>query len=258
MTTTLNYTNVRERWLESIVNGIENSIVVTDIDGKIKFINQNAEVILGRDKSAVVGRRLDSLVRLKDDSLNSAQPFLVQAVALTGHAISSEGPEYIQIQGGRMVFGNYRLAPLRDEDGKVEGILLTFSPARIPSSVHKSEVNESVSFWGMNEKKEPKQAIYVKANGKYIRVWIHELLWVEAMENYVQLQTEKERITVHATLKHILEMLADRGFIRIHRSIIVQAKMIESIEEKHVVVRGTSLSIGKSYRSSLLSTLALV
>jgi DNA-binding LytR/AlgR family response regulator len=103
-----------------------------------------------------------------------------------------------------------------------------------------------------------RKSIYVRHAGRYIRVLMEELLWVEAMENYVQLQTTKEKLVVHVTMKSIAEALASKGFRRIHRSFIVKLDAIESIEENHVIIEGVALPIGKSYRAALLDGLTLI
>jgi DNA-binding LytR/AlgR family response regulator len=105
---------------------------------------------------------------------------------------------------------------------------------------------------------EQRKSIFVRHSGRYIRVLIDELLWVEAMENYVQLQTTRDKLVVHVTMKSIAEALASKGFRRIHRSFIVKLEAIESIEENHVIIDGVALPIGKSYRAGLLAGLTLI
>jgi DNA-binding LytR/AlgR family response regulator len=91
-----------------------------------------------------------------------------------------------------------------------------------------------------------------------VRVLLDELLWIEAMENYVQLQTTTDKFTVHATLKSMVDALEGKGYQRIHRSFLVKKEEIERIEENHVVVQGKLLPIGKSYRAQLLESLTLI
>jgi hypothetical protein len=76
--------------------------------------------------------------------------------------------------------------------------------------------------------------------------------WIRAAGNYVELKSG-ERIILHRTTLNAAERaLANEGFVRIHRSILVRRDRIERVRTEDVVLSdGTHLKIGKRFRSAL-------
>jgi len=104
--------------------------------------------------------------------------------------------------------------------------------------------------------------IFIKKNSSLVRLKLSEILWVEALENYVVVNTGKEKHTIHFTMKAIETQLPSNTFKRVHRSFIVNIKKISSIEDNSILLRFTNGSklvpIGKSYREKLLKELKLI
>ncbi len=257
MTSTFDHISPREAWLEAVIAGVDKCILVTDPDGYLMYINEKAAKTLGLVPKKVLEKRLDSILNLLEDDQKTKQPFMIHAVTAIGQPLASEGTETIVLNNGRTINAKYRLAPLVGNDKRPIGILLTFSEGTMQPKevVQERPALKSELVQQLNEKK---SAIYVRSSGKYLRVWLEELFWIEAMENYIQLRVGKEKILVHSTLKNIFNMLSQRGFVRIHRSIVVRTNAIETIEENHVLIQGARLPIGKSFRAGLLASLNLV
>ena len=81
-------------------------------------------------------------------------------------------------------------------------------------------------------------------------------MYVEALENYVTLNTKDEKFTIHFTMKAIENQLTSAVFIRVHRSYIVNKSLIQTIKENSLdlMIGNTlqSIPVGKSYRDFLL------
>ena len=76
--------------------------------------------------------------------------------------------------------------------------------------------------------------------------------WVQAAGNYVELKSGDRTILHRTTLNAAERALADHGFIRIHRSILVRRDRIERVRSLDVVLSdGTHLKIGKRFRAKL-------
>src|SRR5690606_19258871 len=72
--------------------------------------------------------------------------------------------------------------------------------------------------------------IAVRSAGKTRFVDLEDVLWIEAVANYVQLHTATFRHLVHATIQSMTERLDPETFVRIHRSAIVNIRHIMQIE----------------------------
>ena len=76
--------------------------------------------------------------------------------------------------------------------------------------------------------------------------------WVQAAGNYVELRAGGRTIVHRSSISAAERDLAEHGFVRIHRSILVRRDRIARIRSEDVVlVDGTHLKIGKRYRADL-------
>jgi DNA-binding LytR/AlgR family response regulator len=97
---------------------------------------------------------------------------------------------------------------------------------------------------------------FVKQNNKLIRLLYDEILFMEALENYVVINTFDEKYTIHITMKLLCDKLTGSKFARIHRSYIVNTDKIHVIEENSVVIKTLNsnkvIPIGKTYKDELM------
>jgi DNA-binding LytR/AlgR family response regulator len=83
--------------------------------------------------------------------------------------------------------------------------------------------------------------LFIKTDNKLEKVNLQELLFVEAMENYVALYTADKKLVTHSTLKALQEKLPAGQFIQPHKSYLVNIQCIQSIE-------GNILHVGGKYQ----------
>jgi DNA-binding LytR/AlgR family response regulator len=104
--------------------------------------------------------------------------------------------------------------------------------------------------------------IFIKNNSSLVRVKYDDILWIEALENYVVLNTFREKYTIHFTMKSITDRMPSDRFMRIHRSYIVNFSKIKAIEDNSVIIKTDNgnkiIPIGKSYRDKLLDDINLI
>ncbi len=104
--------------------------------------------------------------------------------------------------------------------------------------------------------------IFIKNNSSLVRVKFDDILWIEALENYVVVNTFKEKYTIHFTMKAITDKMPSDRFLRIHRSFIVNSEKIKVIEDNSVIIKTETgnkvIPIGKSYRDRLMDDINLI
>jgi len=99
--------------------------------------------------------------------------------------------------------------------------------------------------------------LFIKADSRLVQLDPERILYVEALGNYVNIYTEKERLTVHFTMKDIAARLSGHDFLRVHRSYIVKLDRIESIEDNTIAIGGKQIAIGRAYKEDLLKRLQM-
>lgn len=102
--------------------------------------------------------------------------------------------------------------------------------------------------------------LFVKANSRLVKVYLKDIYYVEALKDYVIINTQYARYTVHSTMKDIEKKLGTIDFIRVHRSYIVRVEKIQAIENQTVVLENEKkvIPVGGSYREELLGKLNLL
>jgi DNA-binding LytR/AlgR family response regulator len=101
------------------------------------------------------------------------------------------------------------------------------------------------------------EEIFIKKGSSLVKLKLTEIIFIEALENYVTLNTNDDKFTIHFTMKAIENQLPSGVFIRVHRSFIINKSMIQTIKENtlDIIVGGSlkSIPVGKSFRDSLLN-----
>jgi len=102
--------------------------------------------------------------------------------------------------------------------------------------------------------------LFVKANSKLVKVYLKDIYYVEALKDYVIINTQYARYTVHSTMKDIEKKLGTVDFVRVHRSYIVRTDKIQAIENQTVILENEkkAVPVGGSYRDELLGKLNLL
>lgn len=99
--------------------------------------------------------------------------------------------------------------------------------------------------------------IFIKKGSTLVKLKLNDIIFIEALENYVTLTTIDDKYTIHFTMKAIEEYLPPDIFIRVHRSYIINKSNIQSIKENSLDLNVgdtlKSIPVGKSFRDSLLN-----
>lgn len=97
-------------------------------------------------------------------------------------------------------------------------------------------------------------SIFVKSNGKRVRIELNNVLYVEGLKDYVKLCLEEEKIIVHGSLKKIETYISKHKiFVRVHKSYIVNTTKIKEFdrEEIKLQVDNIVIPIGQTYYNDL-------
>jgi two-component system LytT family response regulator len=116
-------------------------------------------------------------------------------------------------------------------------------PAPLPAPSPSSALPTDISTSGTD--------LFVKTNGKLLRINFEEVLYIEALSTYVVLVTDKQKHIVGGTLKSIEERLPFRHFVRVHRSYIVNLHRIESLEDNMLKLGQYEVPVSRPYQEEL-------
>ena len=99
---------------------------------------------------------------------------------------------------------------------------------------------------------------FVRHQGRFVRIAVAEIQYIEARKNYSRIVTTRESYLVLVPLKRFETALPTDGFCRIHRAFIVALSWINSFDNDTVYGPDQTLPIGETYRDHLQGHLSVV
>lgn len=142
---------------------------------------------------------------------------------------------------------DYLLKPITNERFNKALLKLnmqTTSKETISKKPEPSDINENEMF--------------INVSRRLVKIEIPSIKLVEAKGDYVLIKTIDKNYTLHSTLKKIEEKLPSRLFLKIHRSFIINVKMIIDIEDNSVLIDKDVIPISRSKKSELMERLNLL
>ena len=96
---------------------------------------------------------------------------------------------------------------------------------------------------------------FIRADNKLIKVFHDDILYIEALQNYVAIHTTSKKYITYLTFKGIEEFLPEEKFIRTHKSYIVSAARIDNIEGNDIAIGVHHVPISRTNRDDVLEKL---
>jgi DNA-binding LytR/AlgR family response regulator len=96
---------------------------------------------------------------------------------------------------------------------------------------------------------------FIRCDNRFEKIVFDELLYVEAMENYVVFHTIKEKLISYLTLKMVEDYLPSDKFLKVHKSFIVAIPKIESIDGNDILIQGKSIPISRTLKDETMNKL---
>ncbi len=94
---------------------------------------------------------------------------------------------------------------------------------------------------------------FIKCNGKIEKIIMSEVIYIEAMANYVIIYTKQKKYITYLTFSGIEEQLPANLFVRIHKSFLIAISAIQTIDGDEVITTSMRLPISKNYKNAVMS-----
>jgi len=102
------------------------------------------------------------------------------------------------------------------------------------------------------------KTLFIKTDSRLVQVHTKNILYIEALGNYVNVYTTAGKYIVLSTMKDIESRLTPPDFMRVHRSFIVRLDKIESIEDNFITINQKNIPIGKNFKDELMRSLNML
>lgn len=99
---------------------------------------------------------------------------------------------------------------------------------------------------------EKESSFFIKAENKYEKIEITEILWVEGMQNYITIYTTQGKYIALLTMKSVEEKLKSHPFLRVHKSFIVAIPKVEGMEGNELLIQGNRIPVSRNYKEEVM------
>ena len=99
-----------------------------------------------------------------------------------------------------------------------------------------------------------KPSLFVTVNKKKIRIAFDQILYIESQRENIKIVTEDKTIQTRYLISDIESELPN-GFLRIHRSFIINIEKIEAFDSGTIEIGKKEIPIGRSYKDFVLAKL---
>lgn len=96
---------------------------------------------------------------------------------------------------------------------------------------------------------------FIKADNKLVKLFFDDLLFVEALQNYVAIHTKARKYITYLTFKSIEDYLPVTGFVKTHKSYIVSASKIDNIDGNQIRIGEYCIPISRTAKDEVLEKL---
>lgn len=94
---------------------------------------------------------------------------------------------------------------------------------------------------------------FVKSAGKFEKIFFDDLLFAEALQNYVALHSTEKKMLSYLTLSSLEKQLPPGQFLKVHKSYIVSINKINSVEGNLIVIGDHHIPISRNLKDDIMA-----
>jgi DNA-binding LytR/AlgR family response regulator len=138
----------------------------------------------------------------------------------------------------------------------IDYLLKPISFERFSKAINK--VVDGKLYTGLAVEKESasSERIFIKSGNKFFRVNFQEIIYIEAMKDYLKIHTADYKLVTHQTMTEMERILPAGQFIRVHKSFIVAVAHMKSVYGNSIETGKHTIPIGLSYKAGVMNFIA--
>lgn len=138
----------------------------------------------------------------------------------------------------------------------IDYLLKPFSFERFWKAVSKARtMQEAITHPTAGTTAPASDYFFIKTDNKLVKIMYDDILFVEALQNYVAVYTTTKKYITYLTFHSIESHLPAGRFIRTHKSYLVAAGKVESIEGSEITIGTYHVPISRTEREAVLQQL---
>jgi len=147
-------------------------------------------------------------------------------------------------------------APEAFELEVVDYLLKPISFERLMKAVNRYFDRKAVGPTPFEVREETEPYVFIKSDRKHHRVLLQSIVYLESLDDYVKVHLDQEILVTRENISSLDDKLSPSGFVRIHRSFLINARQVRSIGAESVTVGSKELPFGRSFKKSAMARLS--
>ncbi len=241
-----------EQRLSNALGKIENAVFVTDQDLRLNYINEKALSICGGLSGMdSIGLDIYSLIGIEKEGGVSITKDDLKSTVIRDNVFSLSNAYVIIKKDNSNIPCNFTASAVRDEKDNFLGVAIVVTDASESTALATTQASPSTVM----DNQVVQNSFFVKKGSMLVKVYLDNVQWIQAMDNYVIIQTNTDQFIIHSTMKDVEMKLPSSKFLRVHRSYIIPLEKITVLDENSVLIGEKTIPIGKSYKEVFMSRL---
>jgi PAS domain S-box-containing protein len=233
----------------SAMHKLDTAVIILDRSGVIDYMNARVEEMTGWKEVEKEKNTINQLLTI--DGLPAWS--FIENVAEKDRlekSIEFGANSFLLHKNGTRIPVHGQLSAFQSPEAKIAGYSIIIANEQAGSSM--PELGESFGNQVVDN------YFFLKDKSSLYRINLDNVLYVEALGNYVKVTTPQKTYTALIPLKDIESMLPPKKFMRIHRSFIAALDKITAIHATELQVGDKGLPIGKTFREDILKRIKVI
>ena len=138
------------------------------------------------------------------------------------------------------------------ELGVADYLLKPISFPRFLKAVNKVKDLHSAMRPASAPQTEERGSFFIKENGMFVKIYYDEVLYAEALQNYVAIHLAGKKLITYITLSILEKQLPETIFMKVHKSYIVSLQKIKAIEGNTVMIESAQIPVSRNMKDLLM------
>ena len=217
---------VARKVLQEFIEEIDYLVLLGQADNPLKAIpllNDNEIDIIFLD---ITMPKINGIDFLKSSKTNAA---IIMTTAYAEYAVEAYGLDVL----------DYLVKPIAFD--------------RFLKACNKAKEMKALKGTTANQPNKISDHFFIKCDSQIEKIFYDDLVYAEAMLNYVMLYTNSKKMMVYVTIKSLEEQLPSDIFIKVHKSFIVNINKIKSIEGNILDIGIEKITISQNLREKVIT-----
>ncbi len=94
--------------------------------------------------------------------------------------------------------------------------------------------------------------IFIKTDNKLLRIFFNDILFAEALQNYVAIHTAEKKFISYLTFKSVEDKLPAHKFLKVHKSYIVQIARVDAFQNNELQIGTLKIPVSRNLKDEVL------